>query len=132
LLNAVYRLFTLAQQWPPQNPFDPDQTPFPPPSPSTTTVDAPPASVDLHPTADGAPGSVAIQGLLDWLGQYALWACVAAVVAGGGLFAWARRTGGSSMAVTGTALAGGGAVGAILVGLAPEIVNALYSHALGG
>jgi hypothetical protein len=125
LLRAVYELITRGQEWPPP-------IPFPPISPSTTIVKTPPATVDLHPTPVGAPGAEAIQGLLDWLSQYALWGCVAAVVAGGGLFAWARRTGGHSMAVTGTALAGGGAVGAILVGLAPEIVNTLYRHALGG
>jgi hypothetical protein len=124
LLQAVYELFTWGQVWPPQNPFPP-VTPSP-------TVESPPATVDLNPTPVGAPGGEAIQGLLDWLSQYALWGCVAAVVAGGGLFAWARRTGGHSMAVTGTALAGGGAVGAVLVGLAPEIVNTLYRHALGG
>ncbi|MGH9213033.1 MAG: hypothetical protein ACRD2C_20535 [Acidimicrobiales bacterium] len=84
----------------------------------------------MNPTGSGAPGRETIQDLLDWLGQYSLWACVAAMVAGGGLFAWARRTGGHGMAVTGTALAGGGAVGTILVGLAPEIVNTLYRHAV--
>lgn len=125
MLRAIYNYFRWGQEWPPQ-------IPFPTPSTSTTIVKSPPATVDVHPTPVGAPGGQAIQGLLDWLGQYALWACVAAVIAGGALFAWARRTGGHSMAVTGTALAGGGAVGAILVGLAPEIVNTLYRHALGG
>jgi hypothetical protein len=103
--------------------------PDPPPvgSPPTQTP-SPSPTVEVNPTGVGAPGRQTIQDLLDWLGQYALWACVAAIVAGGGMFAWARRTGGAGMAVTGTALAGGGVVGTLLVGLAPEIVNALYTH----
>jgi hypothetical protein len=125
---ASYRLATLLSA-PIPPPFGPSPTaptgppaptPFPSPSPSPTVV--------VNPTGVGAPGRETIQDLLDWLGQYALWACVAAIVAGGGMFAWARRTGAAGMAVTGTALVGGGVVGTILVGLAPDIVNALYTH----
>ena len=82
--------------------------------------------VDVNPTGAGAPGGATIQRLLDWLGQYALWACLAAILAGGGMYAWGRRSGGHGMAITGTALATGGGVGTILVGLGPAIVNSLY------
>jgi hypothetical protein len=102
--------------------------PIPPPFGSPTTTQPTSPTVVVNPTGVGAPGRQTIQDLLDWLGQYALWACVAAIIAGGGLFAWARRSGASSMAITGTALIAGGVVGTLLVGLAPEIVNTLYQH----
>ena len=121
MLSTLQHLTTWAQTWPPDFPWDP-------PTPSTPQAPAPPPTVVVNPTAIDAPGQQTIQDLLNWLGQYSLWACVAAMIAGGGLFAWARRTGGHGMAVTGTALAGGGAVGTILVGLAPSIVNTLYQH----
>jgi hypothetical protein len=116
---TFYRFATLlAAPIPP--PVGPPVGPPPSQTPSPT--------VEVNPTGVGAPGRQTIQDLLDWLGQYPLWACVAAIVAGGGMFAWARRSGAAGMAVTGTAFAGGGVVGTILVGLAPEIVNALYTH----
>lgn len=95
---------------------------------SPTSEPSPDVTVTLDPTAVGAPGRQTIQDMLDWLGQYALWACVAAIVVGGGMFAWGRRQGGHGMALTGTTLVAGGAVGTILVGLAPEIVNTLFDH----
>lgn len=82
--------------------------------------------VDVNPTGAGAPGGATIQALLNWLGQYALWSCLAAILAGGGMYAYSRTRGGHGMAVTGTALAAGGGVGTILVGLGPAIVNSLY------
>ncbi len=82
--------------------------------------------VDVTPTGAGAPGGETIQKLLDWLAQYALWACLAALLAGAGMFAYSRSRGGHGMAVSGTMLAVGGGVGTLLVGLGPEIVNALF------
>lgn len=82
--------------------------------------------VQVNPS-DGGPGTQALQTLLDWLGGYSLMACLAAVLAGGGLYAYSRSRGSHGMAITGTALAAGGAVGTILVGLAPAIINSLYN-----
>ena len=82
--------------------------------------------VDVSPTGDGAPGGETIQRLLNWLGQYSLWACLGAILAGGGMYAWGRRSGGHGMAITGSGLALGGGVGTVLVGLGPAIVNSLY------
>lgn len=126
MLATLFRLATVVQL-PPDSPFEP-----PVQVPTIETVPpglSPPPTVVVNPTAVDAPGRETIQDLLNWLGQYSLWACVAALIAGGGLFAWSRKNGAHGMAVTGTALAGGGAVGTILVGLGPEIVNTLYLHA---
>ena len=85
--------------------------------------------VTIDPTAEGMPGAEAMQNLLNWLGQGALAASLAAVAAGGGLFAWSRSSGSSRMAITGTALIGGGVVGALFTGLADTLVNTF--HGLG-
>jgi hypothetical protein len=85
--------------------------------------------VEINPTSAGAPGGVAIQRILNWLAQYALWGSLAAVAAGGGLFAWSRSSGSSRMAITGTALVGGGVVGALLTGMSDSLVNTF--HGLG-
>jgi hypothetical protein len=85
--------------------------------------------VTINPTAEGMPGGDAMQKLVNWLGQGALVASLAAVAAGGGLFAWSRSSGSSRMAITGTALIGGGAVGALFTGLADTLVNTF--HGLG-
>jgi hypothetical protein len=93
---------------------------------AAASATSPGQEVDVNPTGAGAPGGETIQSLLNWLGQYALWACLAAILAGGGMYAWGRRSGGHGMAITGTALATGGGVGTVLVGLGPAIVNSLY------
>lgn len=82
--------------------------------------------VNVEPSSDGLPGGVTIQQLLNWAGMLALWASVAAMLAGGGLYAWSRGGGPMRAGVTGSYLALGGGVGALLVGLGPTIVNALY------
>ncbi|HYZ99350.1 MAG TPA: hypothetical protein VE575_11405 [Acidimicrobiales bacterium] len=83
--------------------------------------------VEADPTSSGLPGGQAVQTLLNWLAQGGLWASLAAILAGGGMYGWARfGQGGHGMAVTGARLAGGGAAGALLVGLGPTIVNSLY------
>lgn len=84
--------------------------------------------VDVNPSTSGAPGSAAIGRLVDWLGGYALQGALAAVLVGGGMYGWSRF-GGGRMAVTGSVMALGGAVGALLVGLAPEIINGLHELA---
>lgn len=84
--------------------------------------------VEVNPTAEGIPGGSAVQTILNWLGQYALMAAAAAVIAGGGLFAWARQgSGGRMAAISGTMLAAGGVVGALFVGLGPDLVNTFYN-----
>jgi hypothetical protein len=85
--------------------------------------------VTIEPTAEGMPGAEAMQQLLNWLGQGALAASLAAVACGGGLFAWSRSSGSSRMAITGTALIGGGVVGALFTGLADTLVNTFHGLA---
>jgi hypothetical protein len=89
--------------------------------------------VDLDPTGAGAPGGEAMTKMLNWLAQYSLWMAVAAVALGGGLFAWARLgAGGRTAAISGTALVGGGVVGALFVGLGADLVNTFHDLGVGG
>ena len=84
--------------------------------------------VSVNPTSDGIPGGATVQRLLDWGGQFGLWASLGGILAGGGMYGFGTfGRGGYGMAVTGSRLAMGGGVGALLVGLGPTIINALYS-----
>lgn len=89
--------------------------------------------VEVNPGSGSAseiPGAGTIQDLLDWGGQYALWASLAAILAGGGMYGFGRFGGGGyRMTASGNAIALGGAVGALLIGLGPTIINALYDIA---
>ena len=40
------------------------------------------AQVTMTPTSDGAPGASMAQQVINWLGQYALWGSLAAVLVG--------------------------------------------------
>jgi hypothetical protein len=88
--------------------------------------------VDVSPSAEGLPGGEFLQRLLEWLAMAALWGSLAAILAGAGLYGLSyfgqvsSRTGG-----LGKTAAVGGAVGAVLSGLAVTIVNGLY-RAAGG
>ncbi len=102
---------------------------------ATTFVIVAPASaqdVDLNPTKVGAPGSAFIVQGINWAGQYALWSGLAAFVIGAGWWAWSRANSMSSGQHKGQMLLMGGAVAAIGVGLAPDIINLLTKAAAGG
>lgn len=83
--------------------------------------------VNLNPTGKGAPGAAFVQNALNWLGQYALWACLAAVVLGGMTYGFSTYAGNTYRAAHGRTVALAGAVGAVIVGLGPSIINLLYA-----
>ncbi len=85
--------------------------------------------VDVTPTTSGLPGGELAQKLLDWLAQVALWGCLAALLAGGLVWGLSARGGNSLQASTGKTFAIGGAVGALIAGLAPTIVNTFFNEA---
>jgi hypothetical protein len=91
-----------------------------------------PPVVDVSPSAEGLPGGEFLERLLAWLAMAALWGSLAAILAGAGLYGLSyfgqvsSRTGG-----IGKMAALGGAVGAVLSGLAVTIVNGLYRVAGG-
>ncbi len=85
--------------------------------------------VDVTPTTTGLPGGALAQKLLDWLAQAALWGCLAALLAGGLVWGLSARGGNSLQASTGKTFAIGGAIGALIAGLAPTIVNTFFNEA---
>ena len=87
--------------------------------------------VRISPNAGGMPGADMVKRLLNWGGQVALWASVGAFVAGSAMYGWSQWQGRTQGAHRGQTLALGGAVGALLVGVAPAAINMLY-RAAGG
>ncbi|MPZ28460.1 MAG: hypothetical protein GEV12_19135 [Micromonosporaceae bacterium] len=85
------------------------------------------AQVTVNPTLEGLPGEQVAQQLLDWLGQVALWASLASLLVGAAVWGLAQQAGNGYQAGRGRTFAIGGAVGALLTGLAPQIVNLLFA-----
>ena len=89
------------------------------------------AEVGVDPTTTGMPGAELIQQIIDWLGQLALWGSLASVLAGAAVYGVATHSGNLAGGYRGKQLAFAGAVGACLAGLAPTIINMLFSAAGG-
>lgn len=87
------------------------------------------AQVDVESNAAGMPGAELIQKLLNWSQMLALWGSLGALLIGAAMYGFARESGGYQHASRGKTLALGGAVGALLAGLAPTVVNLLFSAA---
>ena len=88
-----------------------------------------PAQVDVSPSSSGMPGSALMQQRLNWLSQVALWGSLASILAGAAVYGLAQNAGNYNGAYRGKQMAAAGAVGAILAGLAPTVVNLLFSAA---
>ena len=85
--------------------------------------------VTLNPTATGAPGAQFVQTALNWLGQYGLWASLAAVVIGGATYGFSTYAGNTYRAAHGRTVALAGAAGAVIIGLGPSAINLLFNAA---
>jgi hypothetical protein len=88
-----------------------------------------PPPVSVSPTTNGLPGANLFQELLNWLSQAALWGSLASLLIGAAIWGLAQHAGNSYSAGHGRNLALAGVVGAMLAGLAPTIVNSLFSAA---
>ena len=87
--------------------------------------------VDVNPTTAGMPGAELIQQILNWLAQLALWGSLASVLAGAAVYGVSQHSGNFAGGYRGKQLAFAGAVGACLAGIAPTMVNMLFSAANG-
>lgn len=85
--------------------------------------------VEVSPNAEGMPGAEMIQQLLDWAQMVALWGSLAALLAGAAIYGLARESGSYGAAHKGKTMALGGAIGAVMAGLAPSAVNMLFEAA---
>src|SRR3954470_24767208 len=82
--------------------------------------------VPAVPPEANLPGTAEITSLLRGLAMYGLLAAVAALLVGGGMWAWAWRNGTFQRAHQGQMLVLGGLVGAVITGAATVLVNFAY------
>ncbi len=87
------------------------------------------AQVEVTPTGADFPGGPIVQKMINWAGQFGLWGSVASLLIGAGIWGVSQQFGNGYQAGKGKTLAGAGAVGAVLTGLAAIIVNTLYNAA---
>jgi len=87
------------------------------------------AQVTVSPTAEGLPGSALIQKLLNWGQMLALWGSLGAILIGAAIAGLAQQGGSYSGASNGKKLVLAGAGGALVAGLAPTIINTLFTAA---
>lgn len=87
------------------------------------------APVQVSPDPTGMPGAAFVQQALGWLSQLALWGSLASILIGAAVYGLAQNSGNYNGAFRGKQLAGAGAVGACLAGLAPTAVNLLFGAA---
>jgi hypothetical protein len=87
--------------------------------------------VKMSPTGNGAPGAAFAQNLINWLGQYGLWFALAAMIIGGAIYGVSTYGGNSYQGSRGRTVALAGAAGAVIIGLAPGIINLLFHAAHG-
>ena len=85
--------------------------------------------VTVTPTSQDFPGGAMMQKLINWAGQFGLWGSVASLLIGAGIWGISSHFGNGYQAGKGKILAAAGAIGAVLTGLAPVIVNGLYNAA---
>jgi hypothetical protein len=78
------------------------------------------------PTA-GAPGSAAVQKLLDWGGWFALAASLGGLIIGAGLWAHSSTSGSYGGVHRGKQYVLGGAIGALVLGVAPLLISTLFT-----
>ena len=88
--------------------------------------------VHMTPTGAGAPGSAFVQKLINWLGQYGLWFALAAMLIGGAVYGVSTYGGNSYQGSRGRTVALAGAAGAVIIGLAPTVINLLFHAANAG
>lgn len=87
------------------------------------------AQVSVTPDASGMPGGALIQKLLNWGQMIALWGSLAAILIGAAMAGLAQQSGSYTNSAGGKKLIMAGAAGALVAGLAPTIINALFTAA---
>ena len=88
--------------------------------------------VNPTPSTTGMPGAALWNQVLGWMMQWGLWLSLAAIVLGAGGWWVSASTGSYGGASKGKQFVLGGAVGALIIGLGPTIVNLLFNAGKGG
>ena len=87
--------------------------------------------VNANPSASGLPGADFLQRLIDWAAQIGLWGSLAAMLLGAAMFGLSQQAGNYLGASRGKHLVLGGVIGAAITGLAPSIINLVFSASRG-
>ncbi len=83
-------------------------------------------TVDGSPDPSGMPGAELVRQLVNWLMWVSLMASLGAVLYGAALWRGGARMGNSPRAEDGRNYVAGGAVGALIAGLAVVLINTLF------
>lgn len=75
----------------------------------------------VNKTAD-LPGGAMLANAMGWLTQYGFYACLAAIIAGGGVWGWSQQNGRMGGAHRGQMFIMGGVGGALVIGAAQLII----------
>lgn len=90
------------------------------------------AQVTITPNDAGMPGAGVIQGLLNGVAQYGLYAAAGAVIVGGGMWGYANWQERPGSVNRGQKVALGGVLGAIVIGAANVIINTAFTAGAAG
>jgi hypothetical protein len=88
--------------------------------------------VNPSPTSQGMPGAGLWNQVLGWMMQWGLWLSLMAIILGAGGWWVSASTGSYGGASKGKQFVLGGAIGALIIGLGPTIVNLLFAAGSGG
>jgi hypothetical protein len=88
--------------------------------------------VNASPSTVGMPGAGLWQQVLGWVMQWGLWLSLTAIVLGAGGWWISGSTGSYAGASRGKQFVVGGAIGALVIGLAPSMVNLLFNAGRNG
>jgi hypothetical protein len=82
--------------------------------------------VHVNPTTQGMPAGQTIQRILGWLAQSALFASLGSILVGAAVWGLSKLFGNYGGAHKGLVLTLGGCAGALIVGIAPQLVNMFF------
>jgi hypothetical protein len=82
--------------------------------------------VDGNPNPSGMPGAALVSQLINWLMWVSLMASLGAVLYGAAMWRGGAKMGNTPRAEDGRNYVAGGAVGALLAGLAVVLINTLF------
>ncbi len=85
---------------------------------------------DVSPSSDGLPGAALFSQILSWGFWLALGVCGLAILYGAAT--WRGMNGNTGRGVEGKMYVAAGAIGAMVIGLAPTIVNVLFDAGQAG
>lgn len=89
---------------------------------------APAWADDVHvtPSMSGMPAAQTIQKMLSWIAQAALFASLGSILVGASVWGLSKLFGSYSGGHKGLTLTIGGCVGALIVGIAPQLINMFF------